>query len=180
MTRFDPLNRDQMNAEQGKIFDEIKARGGRLGGPYTALIRIPPFMKLQQEMGNYLRTNSLSGRERQVAVLCTVRHWGAAYAWAVQEVASLRVGLEQHVIDAINGGETPELNDEAERAIHVMAGELLANKGLSDGTYTQALDALGLERLTDAIAAVGFYSLVSCTLNGFDISPPRDSAARLK
>ncbi len=179
MTRFEPLTRDQMNDEQGRIYDQIEARGGRLGGPYTALIRIPRMAKLQQEMGDYLRDNSLSGRERQLAVLRTVRHWGANYAWAVQERASLGVGLEQDVIDAINQGETPELDTDAERAIHLVAGELLAGHGLSDETYAQALEALGLERLTDVIATVGFYSLVSCTLNGFDISPPEDAPARL-
>jgi 4-carboxymuconolactone decarboxylase len=179
MTRFEPLSREQMNQEQGNIYDDIAARGGRLGGPYTALIRIPRFMKLQQEMGDYPRDNSLSGRERQLAVLRTVRHWNAAYAWAVQERASLGIGLEPDVIDAINAGETPELANRAERAIHQVAGELLAGRGLGDDAYDRAVQALGLERLTDVIATVGFFSLVSCTLNGFDIDPPEDAPARL-
>ncbi len=80
MTRIRSLEREDMNSEQIAIYDEIVASGGRLGGPYTAYIQIPRFMKLNQEMGNYLRSNTLDPRLRQLAAIITIRYWGAKFA----------------------------------------------------------------------------------------------------
>lgn len=179
MTRFDTLTREAMNAEQGQVYDEIAERGGRLGGPYGILIRIPRFMRLQQQMGDYLRSNSLSGRERQLATLVTVRGAGAEYTWAVQARASLAVGIGQEVIDAINQGKPPALDNEAEEAIFAVAAELSTERRLSEATHATALERLGLERLADLVVTVGFYSLVATELNAFDVTPPDDAPDRL-
>jgi len=62
-----------MNPEQRKVYEESVARGLPTGGPYTAYIRIPQFMALNREMSNYLRSNSLPGRLRQMIVLHTIK-----------------------------------------------------------------------------------------------------------
>lgn len=179
MTRYTVLKRPDMDAEQGKLYDDIEREGGRLGGPYTALIRIPKFMRLHQDMGTYVRQSNLSPRERQIAVLTTVRHWNGAYPWAAQVRASLEIGLEQSIIDAINKRETPAVATERERMAHVVAKELPASKGLSDATYAAAEKAYGLVHLTDLIAAIGFFTMLCCTANAFDITPPDNYPGRL-
>ncbi len=40
MARIDPLKREEMNEVQGRAYDEVTARGGRLGGPNGIFIRI--------------------------------------------------------------------------------------------------------------------------------------------
>lgn len=93
MMRLKILQREDMNAEQKKLCEEIEAVDGRVrGGPYWAYIHIPKFMRLHNEMSRYLRSCSLTGRERQIAVLAVVRHWDAKYPWAVQVRASLAEG----------------------------------------------------------------------------------------
>ena len=67
MTRIAVLKREQMDAEQGKVFDEVKAAGGPLGGPYWAYIRFPRLMRLAQDMSTVLGQGGLSKRERQLA-----------------------------------------------------------------------------------------------------------------
>ena len=59
-------------------------------------------------------------------------------SWFAQVRASLAVGIERPVIDAINARKTPDLADARERTCFVVARELLANKGLSDQTYAAA------------------------------------------
>ena len=179
MTRFAILKRTEMNAEQGALYDDIEKEGGRLGGPYWALIRIPKFMRLHQDMGTYVRQCGLSPRERQIAVLTTVRHWNGKYPWAAQVRASLEIGLDQTIIDAINRRETPRFPTERERMAHVVALELPASKGLSDATYAAAEKAFGLTHLTDLAAAIGFFTMLCCTANTFDITPPDNYPARL-
>src|ERR1700690_2227048 len=102
MTPLTVIKGEEMNAEQGRVCEEAKAAGGPVGGPYWAYVRYPRLMKASQEMGNCLREGPLSARERQIAVLTTVRHWNAKYPWAAQARTSATVGVEQSIIDAIN------------------------------------------------------------------------------
>jgi 4-carboxymuconolactone decarboxylase len=179
MTRIAVLKRDEMDAEQGRAYDEAKAAGGPLGGPNWAYIRNPKLFAASQAMGAVLRGSTLSGRERQIAVLTVIRHWGAKYPWAVQVRASLAAGVDQPTIDAINQRRAPPLTDPREKAAHDVARELLANHGLSDATYAAAEKAYGLSALVSLIAAIGQFSMVCCTANAFDITPPDEAPARL-
>lgn len=180
MTRFDILQREDMNAAQKGLCEEIEAADGRLkGGPYWAYIRNPEFMRLHNEMSRYLQTCALTARERQIAVLAVVRHWDAAYPWAVQVRASLAVGLEPEIIDAINTRRQPDFEDPGEQTAYDVACELVANKGLSEQTYAAAEAQFGLQKLVDAVSGIGFFSMVCCTANAFDITPPDDAPARL-
>ena len=180
MTRFEILEREDMNAAQQELCEEIEAADGRLkGGPYWAYIRNPEFMRLNNDMSRYFQTCALSARERQIAVLAVVRYWGAAYPWAVQVRASLAVGLEPAIIDAINARGRPDFEDPGEQTAYDVACELVADKGLSEQTYAAAEARFGLPKLIDAIAAIGFFSMVCCTANAFDITPPDDAPARL-
>ena len=106
-------------------------------------------------------------------------HWNAKYPWFAQARASLAVGLEQSVIDAINTRKTPNLTDARERTCYVVARELLANKGLSDETYAAAEKALGLEHLVALVATVGSFSMTCMTAGTFQIAPPADNPTPL-
>lgn len=172
MTRIKILDRADMNEEQGRVYDEAKAAGGPVGGPYYAYIRIPELMRRSQALRACLQSGPLNARERQLINLAVARHWGARYPWVAQARRSVEAGIEQPVIDAINHNKTPPLNEPRERAIYALARELLANHGLSDATYAAAEAALGLEDLVAAVAGVGQFSMTCCTANAFDVDPP--------
>lgn len=176
MTRIKVLDRADMNDEQGRVFDEAAKAGNPTGGPYWAYIRTPKLMRVNQELAATIRGGGLSGRERQIAVLTVVRHWGAKFPWAAQVRASLAAGLDQPTIDAINAGGTPKLDDTREMLAHRVAKELLENKGLSQATYDAAAKAFPEDQLVTLVAAVGQFSMVCCTANAFDITPPADGA----
>ena len=138
MTRITILEREDMNTEQGKVFDDIKAAGSPTGGPFWAYIRHPILMRLTSDLGGYLRESDLSGRERQIAVLTVIRFWGGNYPWAVQVRSSLDVGLDQEIVDAINRRREPPITDPRERAAYQVASELASTHRLSDQTYAAA------------------------------------------
>jgi 4-carboxymuconolactone decarboxylase len=180
MTRIRVLDKKDMNAEQVKVFEEAEKAGQPTGGPYTAYIRYPRLMRVAQELGNALRESPLSARERQIAVLTAVRHWGAKFPWAAQVRGSLQAGVDQPTIDAINGGKPLPANaTEREKLAHQVAKELLGNKGLSDATYAAAAKAFPEDALVALVATVGQFSMVSCTANAFDITPPPGSPTLL-
>jgi 4-carboxymuconolactone decarboxylase len=179
MTRIRIINRSEMNAEQGRVYDEAKAKGNPVGGPYYAYIRYPRLMEAAQELGNCLRDSALSGRERQIAVLTAIRHWDAKYPWAVQVRGSLAAGVDQPTIDAINARKAPTLANPRERLAYEVATELLTKRGLSDATYESAARHFKEEELVALVAVVGQFSMVSCTANAFDVTPPEDAPSRL-
>ena len=179
MPRIKLLDRANMNAEQGRVYDAAKESGGPVGGPYYAYIHLPPLFEAAQNMRICLGSGPLSARERQIVNLAVARHWGARYPWFAQVRASLAAGVEQAVIDAINAGKTPTLADARERACYAVARELLADKGLSDETYATAEKALGLQHLVALVAATGSFSMTCMTANTFQIAPPADNPTPL-
>ena len=179
MTRIAILDRKDMNAEQGKLFDDVKAEGGPLGGPYWAYIRFPRLMRLAQDISNCLGQGGLSKRERQLAIMAVIRFWGAAYPWAVQTRAALGLGIPQAVIDAINSGATPALPDAREKMCYDVAVELLGNKKLSNATYAVASGMFGEKELVSLIATCGAFSMTCLTTIAYDCTPPDDVPHRL-
>jgi alkylhydroperoxidase family enzyme len=97
----------------------------------------------------------------------------------VQVRGSLAAGVDQPTVDAINARKTPDLSNPRERLAHQVATELLTKHGLADATYDAASKAFKEDELVALVAVVGQFSMVSCTANAFDITPPDEAPARL-
>ena len=167
MPRIPIIDRADMNAEQARVYDKAKESNSPVGGPYYAYIRLQNLEAAQNLRGTLAAD---SKREHQVVNLTVARHWGAKYPWFAQVRASLAAGIEQSVIDAINARKTPNLPDTRERTCFVVAGKLLASKGLSDASYAAAEKAMGLESLVALVAATGAFSTTCMTANTFGIA----------
>jgi 4-carboxymuconolactone decarboxylase len=172
MSRISALAPESMTPEQRKVYDESLARGLPTAGPYTAYIRIPQFMAINREMSNYLRNSSLPGRLRQMIVLRTIKQWGAKFPWVVQVRNSLKEGLEQSIIDAIDNGQEPPLTSPRDLAAFQLCKELVETRQVSDKTYQHAVELFGENGVADIVVTTGFFTMVSFTANAFDIDPP--------
>jgi len=179
MPRIKILDRADMNAEQGRVYDAAKQGSGIVGGPYYAYIRLPKLFAAAQNMRDSMAGGPLSPREQQIVNMTVARHWGARYPWFAQARRSLSVGIPQAVIDAINARQTPNLTDAREKACFTATHELLANKTLSDETYAAAEKAMGLESLVALVATTGRFSMTCMTANRFGIEPPADNPTPL-
>jgi 4-carboxymuconolactone decarboxylase len=179
MARIAIIDRDEMNAEQARVYDAAKNAGGPVGGPFLAYIRLPKLFEGIHAMRGSMAGGPLSRREQQVINLAVARHWGARYPWYAQCRASLGVGITQAAIDAINARKEPDLPDGREKMCFTVARELLANKRLSDATYAAAEKAMGTESLVAVVATTGSFSMTCLTANSFDIEPPADNPTPL-
>jgi|LNFM01.1.fsa_nt_gb 4-carboxymuconolactone decarboxylase len=180
MTRITVLERKDMNPEQGKLFDEVKAEGGPLGGPYWAYIRFPKLMRLAQDISSCLGQGGLSKRERQVSILAIARFWGAEYPWAAQAAAAAKIGLEREIVDTINGGGRPHLTDAREKMAYDLTRELLETKKVGDATYAAAAKMFNEKELVGLVATVGQFSMTCITTLAFDCTPTPEMANRLQ
>ena len=74
------------------------------------------------------------------------------------------------------GGAEPSFTRDTERILYALVTEFYAENKLSDTTYQRAVASFGENGLMDIIAAVGYYGLVSMTLNVFEVELPEGVA----
>jgi hypothetical protein len=174
MARLEPLEPEDMNAEQRTAYDQAAAKGGRLGGPNGIHVRIPDLFQINQEMSTYLRGTDLSARHRQLAVMVAVRKFQGAYAWGVQARASLAEGISEDVVNAINEGRVPDLRDAIDNIVYDVAAALAEHGAIPDDLFARAESALGFNQLLDLVATTGYYAAVAMWVNVFEVDTPAD------
>jgi 4-carboxymuconolactone decarboxylase len=167
--RFGPLPLDDMTPEQREIAESILA-GPRqsstgLRGPFEAFLRSPGMAGPAQELGEHIRFHSsIPTALNEMAILVVARRWTAQFEWYAHRQMAEAAGLSPAVADAIASGRRPDLDDDAE-AVYGFAAELLDRGAVSDSTWAPVVDRWGQRGAMDLIALVGYYTLVSFTLN---------------
>ncbi|MDA1326043.1 MAG: hypothetical protein O3C34_15005 [Proteobacteria bacterium] len=181
MTRIQPLSRDKMDADQQGIYDRILGKGGRIGfGPAIGYAYSAEVWRLHNESSSFLLDCTLSGAQVRIISLLTVRHWKAAYPWSAQAKTALGAGLDAAIIEAINGGEQPDFDDETDAAVHAVTRELLAAGNLSDEGFKAAEATLGCKRLIETIHTIGHFCTTAMMANVVGAVPPADAPSHLK
>ncbi|WP_193188935.1 carboxymuconolactone decarboxylase family protein [Nisaea sediminum] len=174
MQRIPELDPACLNDEQKRIYDEIASgpRGG-VRGPLAVWLRRPGLADRAQALGRYCRyDSSLSPRLSELAILTTARIWDAAYEWAAHEPHAEKAGLPRAVIDALKEDRDPHFEAEDEAVVYEVSRRLNLDRRLTDELYRRAEQILGLDGLIDLVGVLGYYSLISMTLNAFEIEVP--------
>jgi 4-carboxymuconolactone decarboxylase len=178
MPRLGEIDRARLDGEQRRIVDEIQSgpRGG-LSGPFWAWLRSPEMADRAQKLGEFVRFNSsLPPRLFELAVLVTAHHWKAQFEWYAHAALARKVGLGDEIIHAIHAGTRPRMNAD-EAAVYDFATELYARKRVSDATYATALAHVGERGVVELVGVLGYYALVSMTLNVFGVEVPKGTPA---
>ncbi len=179
MSRLPDLAPETMTEEQRRVYDAIVAGPrGRVEGPHRAWLHSPGLADPAQRLGAYIRFGShLPPRLSELAILATAKHYEAEFEWYAHVRFAHEAGIPETVTEAIRTGEAPALEDPESRMVHRVAVALNRDRRLDDATFEEAKAVLGLPALVDLIATVGYYALVSLTLNAFEIPTPDGSAA---
>jgi len=179
MNRLPDLPREAMTDEQRRIHDEIAAGPrGRVQGPLKVWLNSPGLADVAQKLGIYVRFGSrLAPPLSELAILVIGAHYQAEFEWHAHVRFAHDAGIPEAVTEAIRNGETPELPDAGQRIVHRATVELTRDHRLSDATFNEAVEVLGLPALVDLIGIVGYYGLVSLTLNAFEVPAPDGSRA---
>jgi 4-carboxymuconolactone decarboxylase len=174
MARLAPLDLQNLTPEQKEVADAIRSgpRGG-MRGPFEAWLRSPGLADTGQKLGAYCRFgSSLPGDINELAILLTGKYWKAQFEFWAHARLALQAGLDPEIIEAIRVGTTPPLKRDIERIVYDAVTEYFETHRLSAATYKRAIDILGERGLVDLIGVVGYYGLVSMTLNIFEVEVP--------
>jgi 4-carboxymuconolactone decarboxylase len=174
MSRIPPLDPAQLDAEQKRAHDAIVAGPrGRVEGPLRVWLESPDLADRAQALGEFCRfRSSLPPRLSELAILVTGAFWRSGFEWHAHAPIGIAAGLDPAAIEAIRKGEEPQLAKDDERAVYSFARELLTTKRVGDETYAQARAALGQRALVDLVGILGYYGLISLTINAFEVEVP--------
>ncbi len=98
--------------------------------------------------------------------------WQAEFEWWAHAGLARGAGIPDAAIEAICNREPPTLPDETTAIVHELAHQLTERGQVEPTTYQAALEALGEEGLVQLVCLCGYYTLVSFTLNAFDVPLP--------
>lgn len=178
MTRIETLLPEQMTNEQLEVYDAIRSgprgrvHGNRIGltGPFNAWIRAPGFGNLAQQLGAHLRfETSLPPRLAELAIIVVGRYMRAAFEFAAHAPLAVKAGLAPEAVEAIRTGTEPRFEAEDEAAVYGFSRELVEQHDVSDGAYERLEAALGERGVVELIGLLGYYTMVSMTLNVFQV-----------
>ena len=169
MSRLPPFRRDDLDDEARSLFDRIEeTRGtgvvgpeGGLIGPFNAWLAAPDIGAKLAELGGTLRFGSSTGAR-----------WKAEFEWWAHARMAREHGVDDGVIAAIAVEADPPFAHDDERIVHGVARELATTGRLTDATYAAAHALLGHRGLVELVSLCGYYTLVSFSLNAFEVALP--------
>jgi 4-carboxymuconolactone decarboxylase len=144
-------------------------------GPFAVWMHAPALGELAQTLGAYCRyQTALSPRLSEFAILCTARLWRAQYEWFAHAPMAEKGGVKPKTIEDLRRGRTPKAAPKDERAIYDFVQELYKSRRITDRTYKRVQAVLGDAATVELVGILGYYALISMTLNVFRMLPPEN------
>ena len=174
MARLPELDPAKFSPEQKKVHEAILAGPrGKVVGPLKVWLNNPGLAEHAQALGAYARFNSsLEPRLSELAICCTGAFWKANYEWYAHAPLAVKAGIDPAKLELIRTGGTPKFEKTDEQAIYDFATEMVRTKRVSSATFERAKKELTLTGVIDLVGIIGYYGLVSVTLNAFEIPVP--------
>jgi 4-carboxymuconolactone decarboxylase len=179
--RLPALDLNNLTAEQRALVEAIKSGPrGRfiMEGPFAVYLHAPAYGELAQRLGAHLRfRTSLPPRLAEVAILCTGQYWKAQYEWVAHAIIAERQGVKPATIRDIQVGRAPKSAPADEKAVCALVKELYATQRVSDATYRRVHNLVGDAGMVELVGILGYYVMVSMTLNVFRMPLPEGTPA---
>ncbi len=176
MARIDFPTPETMSVEQRKVYDAIISGPRKtLVGPLRAALHNPELADRWQKMGALLRFGtSVPPILSELAILVTARRWNSQIEWYIHALAAQKAGLSDAVINAIRIAEVPSFENEAQANIYEFARQLLQYGEVREDCYQRVHTQLQTVGIVELTAIIGYYTMVSMTLNAHEIPLPSE------
>lgn len=184
MTRLDFITGDNLTPEQQAVWDGVTngRRGpaarmvneqGGLIGPFNAPLYAPVSGRRVIDLGESLRfETAIDNRLLELAVCMVGAHWRSNFEWMAHSRMAIDAGIDPEAIAAIERGTEPDLERDDERAVYDLTRALLTTGRAPGPIYRAAQHHLGDQGMVEVTQLIGYYCLVSLTLNVFQVDLP--------
>jgi len=171
-------SKQDLSPQHHPLYDTIAQTRGRVQGPFAVLLHSPTVAERTAHLGTYIRFDSTLDRKVvELTALATAREVNCKHEWAAHVAHAQREGISLDTIRAIHKQRPADVlpPDEAELVRYVR--ELVHSHRVSDETFQALQNRLGVKGMVELTATIGYYAMLACTLNAFDVAhvtPPED------
>ena len=176
--RVPMLTAEEMTPEQRCLYDAVVAGPrGEMIGPLRAAIHSPELATLWSQFGEFLRFRTcLPPRLNELAIVVTGRRWTSQVEWWVHARACVAAGVPQAAVDAIGALQPPQFDQAADLEVYDFATLLQQTGRVPDEVYGAVLRRWGTRGVVELGAVIGYYTMVSMTLNAHQLPLPKGAA----
>lgn len=169
--RIAPLRDADFSSEQRQIAETQRGRDGRLLNIFRTLAHAPDALKGFLAWGGYILSerNSLSPRDREIAILRIGFLCRSGYEWTQHHRIGLRCGLSREEIERIKTGPTGDGWTKAERALLQACDDLHDDQFIRNETWSALLADYSERQAMDLVMTAGQYTQVCMMLNSFGV-----------
>jgi 4-carboxymuconolactone decarboxylase len=169
--RLPELDESTLTPQQRAVFDAIvSGPRGSVQGPLRVWLQSPGLAARAQSLGQYARYDSLLPPHlSELAILVTARVWSSGFEWSHHAPIALAAGIPEAAVEAIGHARRFTFADPQMQAVFDFAVELQRDRLVGDVAYEAALRVLGQAACVDLVGICGYYTLISMTINTFDV-----------
>jgi 4-carboxymuconolactone decarboxylase len=174
MTRQTIRDPQTLTSEERAEYDSLagtrKPRpDGSIGGPFDPWLLNPELSRRLRGLGGMLwERTSLDRGIVELAISVTGWYWRANVEWASHAPRAVEYGIPQSVIDDVFEARRPTGAHEHTLTYDVCLS-MHEHHRLPGPLYSEAVAAFGERGLAEMMAVIGYYTLVSMTLNAFEV-----------
>jgi 4-carboxymuconolactone decarboxylase len=170
--------KEDMAAEDQKIYESIAASRGVVGGPWLALLHSPEIAGRTAHLGSYVRFESTLDRKvLEFTALVAARELDCKHEWAAHINHGQKAGITMENIRAVYEKKSVENFSTEEAQIVSFVREMIHSHRVSEPTFQAIYGRFGEKGVVELTATIGYYAMLACTLNTFDVytaTPPED------
>ena len=163
--------KEDLQPEHQSIYDGIAQSRGVVGGPFLALLHSPELAGRTAHLGSYVRfQSSLEPKVIELAALVSARELECKHEWAAHVNHAQKAGIPLDIVRAVHQcKDAAEFTFEDAQIVSFVREVLRAHR-VNETTFQALYARLGERGLVELAATVGYYAMLACTLNTFDVA----------
>jgi 4-carboxymuconolactone decarboxylase len=170
--------KEQLDGAGQKVFDAIAQSRGVVGGPWLALLHSPEMAQRTMQLGAYVRfESSLDQKVLEFTALVAARELECKHEWAAHINHGTKVGIPMETIRLVHQKKGAESFSSEDAQIVSLVREMIHAHRVSEPTFQAIYARFGEKSMVELTATIGYYAMLACTLNTFDVyttMPPDD------
>lgn len=162
---------DRMPSAMKDAYDFTKGLRGLVPGPHRIWLANPELSKTIAPIGAYFQKRStLTKAEIEIVTCLTAARWGCAYAsYEHEKIGEEQGHLPADAVERMIAGLPVAFGDPREEVVCQLASALIAPRIVPVGLYRHARGLIGDAGIVDVSVLIGWFTVVSATLNAFDV-----------
>ena len=162
--------KEDLGPEDQKIYDAIAQSRGAVGGPWRALLYSPELAYRTMHLGSFIRfESSLDHKLVEFTALVAARELDCKHEWAAHVQHAQKAGIPMATIRAVYAKQGVETFSAEDAQIVSFVREMLHGHRVSETTFQAVYGRLGEKKMVELTATIGYYAMLACTLNTFDV-----------